>query len=125
MPVGNGALIAGIGTWLRADGTGHAGDRRPGRGRAGDDAVVAQRRPSRRRERDTVADGIAARVPVPEALKIMRASCDEMALVDDVDILDAQRELAVALPFTIEPPAAAAWAAMRTPPPEGGRSASS
>jgi threonine dehydratase len=39
-----------------------------------------------------------------------------MVLVDDDAILAAQRELAAGLPFTIEPAAAAAWAAMRNAP---------
>jgi threonine dehydratase len=65
---------------------------------------------------DTVADGIAARIPVPQALAIMRIVVDDMLLVEDRAILDAQRELAAALPFTVEPAAAAAWAAMRNAP---------
>ena len=63
-----------------------------------------------------MADGIAARVPVAEALAIMRRCVDDMVLVDDNAILAAQRELTAALPFTVEPSAAAAWAAMRNAP---------
>jgi threonine dehydratase len=113
VPVGNGALIAGIGAWLA--------ERRPGLRLIG---VQAERAPamtlSWREHRaietptaDTVADGIAARVPVPEALDLMIRHVDEMQLVSEDDILDAQEELSGALPFSVETAAAAGWAAAR------------
>ena len=46
----------------------------------------------------------------------MRGVVDDMVLVDDAAILAAQRELTAALPFAVEPSAAAAWAAMRNAP---------
>jgi threonine dehydratase len=62
---------------------------------------------------DTIADGIAARVPVPEALELMLRHVDDMLLVGEDEILDAQRQLAADLPFTVETAAAAGWAAAR------------
>ncbi|HEY7331959.1 MAG TPA: pyridoxal-phosphate dependent enzyme [Candidatus Limnocylindria bacterium] len=113
VPVGNGALIAGIGAWLA--------EHRPHVRLVG---VQAERAPamtlSWREHRaietpsaDTVADGIAARVPVPEALELMIRHVDDMLLVSEDDILAAQAELAAALPFSIETAAAAGWAAAR------------
>ncbi len=116
VPVGNGALIAGVGTWLKAAA--------PATRVIGVQATGAPAMTNSWRERraietpsvDTVADGIAARVPVAEALEIMWRVVDDMVLVDDEAILGAQRELSAALPFTVEPSAAAAWAAMRNAP---------
>jgi len=116
VPVGNGALIAGVGTWLKAAAP---ATRVIGVQAAGAPAMTYSWREGRAVETptvETVADGIAARVPVPEALEIMRRCVDDMILVDDETILVAQRELAAALPFLVEPSAAAGWAAMRNAP---------
>jgi threonine dehydratase len=64
----------------------------------------------------TVADGIAARVPVPEALELMLRHVDVMELVSETEILDAQAELQRDLPFAVETAAAAGWAAARRQP---------
>jgi threonine dehydratase len=120
VPVGNGALIAGVGVWLRAAA--------PGTRVIG---VQAERAPAMKLSweagepietptADTIADGIAARVPVPEALELMRDTVDEMALVGEEEILAAQAELSAAVPFTIEPAAAASWAAALQAPPGAG-----
>ena len=113
VPVGNGALIAGIGTWLRSVA--------PSTRVIGVQAAAApamtlswrERRPIETPTADTVADGIAARVPVREALELMLDVVDEMLLVDEDQIVAATNELSVALPSTIEPAAGAAWAAIR------------
>jgi len=116
VPVGNGALIGGVGVWLRAAAP---ATRVIGVQAEGAPAMTRSWREGRAIETataDTVADGIAARVPVPEALAVMRGVVDDMVLVDDDAILAAQRELTAALPFAVEPSAAAAWAAMRNAP---------
>jgi threonine dehydratase len=113
VPVGNGALIAGIGTWLRSAA--------PDMGVIGVQASAAPamtlswhaRRPIETPRADTIADGIAARVPVPEALALMIEVVDEMLLVDEEQIVAATRALSEALPSTIEPAAGAAWAAIQ------------
>ncbi len=113
VPVGNGALIAGIGTWLRSA----ARETRV----VGVQATAApamtlswqERRPIETPRADTIADGIAARVPVPEALELMYGVVDEMLLVDEDQIVAATREMSQALPSAIEPAAGAAWAAVR------------
>jgi threonine dehydratase len=116
VPVGDGALIGGIGTWLRqaAPATrviGVQAEEAPAvtlSWRAG--------RPIRTERAATVADGLAARVPLPEALEVMRTSVDEMLLVGEDAILAAQLELSTALPFAVEPSAAVGWAAIRAAP---------
>jgi threonine dehydratase len=60
---------------------------------------------------DTIADGIAARVPIPEALELMLDVVDEMRLVDDPAIIAATAGMSAGLPLSIEPSAGAAWAA--------------
>ena len=120
VPVGNGALIAGIGTWLRSA----AGvTRLIGVQAAGAPAMTLswrERRPVETPRADTIADGIAARVPVPEALELMFEVVDEMQLVDEDQIVEATEEMSVALPSTIEPAAGAAWAAVRADGARGG-----
>jgi threonine dehydratase len=116
VPVGDGALIGGIGTWLRSAAPatrviGVQAEEAP--------AVTLSWRaghPIETERADTVADGLAARVPLPEALEVMRTSVDEMRLVGEDAILAAQAELSVALPFTVEPSAAVGWAAMTAAP---------
>jgi threonine dehydratase len=113
VPVGNGALIAGIGTWLRSAA--------PATRVIGVQAAMApamtlswrERRPIETPRADTIADGIAARVPVPEALELMFDAVDEMQLVEEDQIVAATDEMSVALPSAIEPAAGAAWAAIR------------
>ncbi|HEV8252843.1 MAG TPA: pyridoxal-phosphate dependent enzyme [Candidatus Limnocylindria bacterium] len=113
VPVGNGALIAGIGTWIRST---TPSTRVIGVQAAGAPAMTLswrERRPIETPTADTVADGIAARVPVPEALALMLEVVDEMLLVDEDQIVAATNQLSGALPSTIEPAAGAAWAAVR------------
>jgi threonine dehydratase len=120
VPVGNGALIAGIGTWLRAAA--------PRTRVVGVQAAAApamtlswrERRPIETPRADTIADGIAARVPVPEALELMYGVVDEMQLVDEEQIMAATRHMDGALPSAIEPAAGAAWAALRAAGAHGG-----
>jgi threonine dehydratase len=120
VPVGNGALIAGIGTWLRSAAP---ETRVVGVQAAAAPAVTLswrERRPVETESANTIADGIAARVPVPEALVLMLEVVDEMLLVDEAEIVTATAQLAVALPSTIEPAAGAAWAAIRKAKTPGG-----
>jgi threonine dehydratase len=120
VPVGNGALIGGVGTWFR---NASPVTRVIGVQAEGAPAMTLswrQHRPVETDVVDTVADGIATRVPVPEALDVMDGVVDEMLLVSDAGILEAQHELAEALPLAIEPSAAAGWAAARQAAPFGG-----
>lgn len=113
VPVGNGALIAGIGTWLRSTAP---FTRVIGVQAAGAPAMTLswrERRPIETPTADTVADGIAARVPVPQALELMIGVVDEMLLVDEDEIVAATRLMSASLPSAIEPAAGAAWAAIR------------
>ena len=120
VPVGNGALIAGIGTWLRSAAS---STRVIGVQAAAAPAMTLswrERRPIETPRADTIADGIAARVPVPEALALMIGVVDEMLLVGEDQIVAATRDLSRALPSAIEPAAGAAWAAIEAAGAHGG-----
>lgn len=111
VPVGNAALVNGIGAWIR-----HAGPqtRVIGVQATGAPAMTLSWRARRAIETelvDTIADGIAARVPVPQALSLMLEVVDDMKLVADQAIIAATQQMAAALPLSIEPSAGAAWAA--------------
>jgi threonine dehydratase len=119
VPVGNAALVNGIGAWTR-----HAAPQTTviGVQAAGAPAMTLSWRARRAIETervDTIADGIAARVPIPEALSLMLEVVDEMRLVDDPAIIAATQRMSDALPLRIEPSAGAAWAAVLQHPPTG------
>ena len=112
IPLGNGALIVGIGAWLR-----HAS---PGTRIVG---VAASSAPSMVRsweaqqvietaEAATYAEGIACRVPVPEALEMMVGRIDDLLLVSEEQLYAADAELRAATGITVEGAAAASWAGL-------------
>lgn len=92
VPVGNGALVGGIGTWMREQAPqtrviGVGAERAPAMERSfRTGSLVAGEEPV-----ETIADGVASRVPVPEALRIMSEVVDDMLLVSEEEILDAMR----------------------------------
>lgn len=92
VPLGNGALLGGIGTWFR-----HASPatRVIGVCAAGAPAMRDSLRLGRVVETSdapTIADGIAVRVPIPEALDYLRPVVDDVVLVSD-DAMRAAMEL--------------------------------
>jgi threonine dehydratase len=112
VPVGDGALIAGIGVWAKA--------RMPGTQVIGVCAAGAPAlalswragRPVSTPAADTIADGIATRVPVPEALEDLRPVVDDFVLVQDESILAAMRLLLAETGLVVEPAGAAGLAAL-------------
>jgi threonine dehydratase len=120
IPVGNGALIIGVGSWLRAAAP---ACRVVGIQAAGAPAMTLSWRAGRpvdTNEAATYADGIAARVAIPRAVELMADRVDAMLLVDDDALRAAQSELTAALGITVEGAAAASWAGLLAgPPPDG------
>jgi threonine dehydratase len=111
VPVGNGALITGVGTWLKAH---SPGTRIVGVCAAGAPAMERSWRSGRPIETDavaTMADGIAVRVPVPAAVEWMRDTVDDMLLVDDEQILAALRLVRDTVGLMLEPAAVVGIAA--------------
>lgn len=110
VPVGNGALIVGVGAWLR---DAVPSCRVVGVQSQGAPSMTLSWRAKRPIETDaagTWAGGIATRVPIPEALEAMEGRVDDMVLVSDESLRAAQAELTAALGVTVEGGGAASWA---------------
>jgi threonine dehydratase len=113
VPVGAGALICGIGTWLR-----HA---LPDTKVIGIQSTAApaltlswrQGKLVTTRSANTRAEGIAVRVPTQASLTVMQSVVDDMILVSERAIAQATRELSRDLGLTVELAAATPWAACR------------
>ena len=112
IPVGNGALINGVGSWLR-----HAA---PdcliiGVQAEGADAMTRSWRAGRPIDTETAAtyaDGIASRVAIPRAVELMVGRVDAMITVSEEALHAAQAELTSELGITVEGAAAASWAGL-------------
>ena len=120
VPVGNGALVNGVGGWLR-----HAS---PATRVVGVQAEAAQamtlsfaaHRPIDTPSAATYADGIASRVAIPRAVELMAGRVDAMHTVREGALHAAQDELTEALGITVEGAAAASWAGLLAGPrPDG------
>jgi threonine dehydratase len=111
VPVGNGALISGIGRWMHAQAP---GCRVIGACAAGAPAMAESWRTGRlctTTATQTAADTIAVRIPVAEALREMRTAVDAMVLVEEEPLRDAVRRLHRELGLVVEPSGAAGLAA--------------
>jgi threonine dehydratase len=116
VPLGNGALLEGIGSVLRA--------RAPSVETV---AVVAAGAPSMKlsleaqcavetERADTIADGIAVRVPIASRLPQLRRCCDRVVAVSEAQLIDAMRLLHRHLGMVVEPAGAAGVAAILAEP---------
>ena len=111
VPLGNGSLVNGIGTWLK-----HASPRTQVI------AVCAAAAPSMALSwkahravdapSDTIADGIAVRVPVPEAVALMEHTVDDVMLVEDEMMAASMRTVLHDAGLVVEPAGAAGLAAI-------------
>lgn len=112
VPVGDGALITGMATWIKAHST---NTRIVGVCAAGSPAMVDSFRQGRAVSgaSDTIADGIAVTVPVPKAVERIAQLVDDMVLVDDSAMIDAMRLAASVLGLILEPSGAAGLAAIQ------------
>jgi len=111
VPLGNGALLAGVGRWLKAV---SPQTRVIGVCAAGAPAMEQSWRSKRSvmtNEVETIADGLAVRVPVEDALNDIHLVVDDILLVDDQTILAAMRLLFRQLGLAVEPAGAAGVAA--------------
>jgi threonine dehydratase len=117
VPVGNGALIIGIGAWLRERAregvrvVGIQSEAAPSMARSWREGRIIETP-----EAATYAEGIATRVPVPYALTLMDGRVDEMLLVGEGDLHSAQATLTSELGLTAEGSAAASWAGLLADP---------
>jgi threonine dehydratase len=112
VPLGNGSLVNGIGTWVKHF---SAATRVIAVCAAGAPAMELSWRagkPVSTETAATIADGISVRVPVPEALTAMRATVDEVMVVTDEELLAAMRMLFLDAGLLVEPAGAAGVAAV-------------
>jgi threonine dehydratase len=120
VPVGNGALVNGIGAWFRAVAP---ATRIVGVQAEGAPAMTVSWRAGRAIDTDsaeTYADGIATRVAIPRAVELMPGRVDDMVLVNEDEIRAADAELTDELGITVEGAAAASWAGLLAGPrPDG------
>lgn len=115
-PLGNGALASGVGTWIR-----HAAPaaRMLAVAAAGAPVMAHALRgvPLTGTERaDTIADGIAVRVPIPYAVESLRRVLDGTVLVADEAIRRAMDLLHAHLGLVVEPAGAVGLAALLADP---------
>lgn len=112
IPLGNGALLNGVGTWFRTES--------PETKIIG---VVARDAPAMAlswREKRlvttatavTIADGIAVREPVPEALESMKTVVDDVVEVSEDGLLEAMKLVHEKVGLVLEPAGAAGVAAV-------------
>jgi threonine dehydratase len=112
VPLGNGALLGGVGTWFR-----HAS---PSTRIVGVCAAAAPAmresllagRPVETKDARTIADGIAVRVPVPEALAYLAPVVDEVVLVSESSLRQAMSMVLDATGLVGEPAGVAGIAAL-------------
>jgi threonine dehydratase len=114
IPLGNGALLAGIGTWMKVT---SPATRRIGVCAAGAPSMalsLQQGIPKSSESAATIADGIAVRVPVPEALADLAGVVDEVLLVDDQALIAAMQLVFHEHGLVVEPAGVAGLAAAMT-----------
>ncbi|WP_266159584.1 threonine ammonia-lyase [Dyella silvatica] len=116
VPLGNGALLAGVGTALR-----HIAPH------VDIIAVVAAAAPAMKlsleagqaietESANTIADGIAVRVPIADSLAHLRACCDAVVAVSEADIFKAMQLVHRHLDLVLEPAGAVGIAAILAEP---------
>ena len=116
VPLGNGALLAGVGCWLKARapavevlGVCAAGAPAMERSWRSGTLQVTERA-------ETIADGIAVRVPVPQALADLHGRVDDVLLVDEEEIVRAMRLVFADLGLVVEPAGVVGVAALLAHP---------
>jgi threonine dehydratase len=116
IPLGDGALINGIGRWARAA---SPETRVIGIAARGADAMAVSFRKGRavaRRHARTIAEGIAVRAPVPESVADMIPLVDEVLVVDDGEMIAAMRLIRDTTGRVVEPSGAVGIAALVADP---------
>jgi threonine dehydratase len=111
VPLGNGALLAGFGRWMKAQ---SPATRIVGVCAASAPAMALSLRHGNVQVTEsaaTIADGIAVRIPVPEALGDLAGVVDEVLCVDDSAMIQAMRLVFGHHGLVVEPAGAAGLAA--------------
>lgn len=91
IPLGNGALAAGIGCWFKTASPGTKVIAVAATGAPCMQLSWQAGRPVSTNKATTIADGIAVRDPVPVAVEWLATTIDDIVLVDDACIVDAMQ----------------------------------
>ena len=114
VPLGNGALLAGVGRWMKA----HSPTTQIiGVCAAGAPSMALSLREKKlhvTETANTIADGIAVRIPIPEALADLDGLVDDVVLVEEGTIMEAMRLIFQHHGLVVEPAGAAGLAAALT-----------
>lgn len=116
VPVGNGALLAGIGTVLRGLAPGVRIIAAVARDAPAMKLSLESGRPVSTARADTMADGIAVRVPIASTLDYLRSCCDLVVEVAEPQILRAMQLIHRHLGHVVEPAGAVGLAAVLADP---------
>jgi threonine dehydratase len=111
IPLGNGALLAGVARWMKAH---FPSTQIIGVCAVGAPSMALSLREKKLRTTEavnTIADGIAVRLPIPEALADLDGLVDDVVLVEEDTIKEAMRLLYRYHELIIEPAGAAGVAA--------------
>jgi threonine dehydratase len=112
IPLGNGAMLNGMARWIKAA---SPATRVLGVSAAGADAMEKSWRSKTiitPGTADTIADGIAVRVPIPEAVDDMQGLVDDVLLITDAHIIEAMRLVYQHAGLLLEPAGAVGVAAI-------------
>lgn len=115
VPLGNGALLTGVGAWMKAESTARV------------IGVVAEQAPAMKQSwesgtlvrtdtANTIADGIAVREPVQYALDTMKGVVDEVVAVDEASLRTAMEFCRRHYGLIVEPAGVAGVAALLSAP---------
>jgi threonine dehydratase len=112
IPLGNGAMLNGMARWIKAA---SPATRVVGVSAIGADAMEKSWRSKTivtPDTADTIADGIAVRVPIPEAVNDMQGMVNDVLLITDVHIIEAMRLVYQHAGLLLEPAGAVGVAAI-------------
>ena len=111
VPLGDGALVGGIGRWMKAHSPGTRIVAVCSSGAPAMALSLQQHRVVSIESASTIADGIAVRVPVPEAVHHLEGLVDEVVLVDDDALIRSMQLVFKYHGLVIEPAGVAGVAA--------------
>lgn len=112
VPLGNGALAGGMGTWIKDHSPATRVIAACAHGAPSMERSWRAGRPIETDEVATIADGIAVRVPIPEAVDDLRGTVDDVVLVSEEALRRAVRLLLETTGLVVEPAGAAGVAAL-------------
>ena len=112
VPLGNGALLAGVAHWVKAHSPATAVIGVSAAGAPAMERAWRSGNPEPLERADTIADGIAVRVPVPEAVADLRGVVDDVLLVDEAAMVECMRLAHTHLGLVLEPSGAVCLGAL-------------